>query len=283
MNAHSIPRPVIFLLDRNVVALIKHAVAGGRQRDARKQAYLDGLRALDVPENSMSPILSIMEGEKGSEDSADEKAECLEKEVDAVGQFFKRANTDAEYLRAFKGDAAAQLAYWRESQWGARAAFFSSTAELVVQKVAERERRCVEDELVRRARAAGLATDDAILMLLLACLYGSDAARRVLKPAKPNAYNVLTDVHNIARVGMVKAVAQQSPYPIDVRFLTMDQGLLDVLHHVRIVRPRITAAGGLEMQIGYGPALFPALSTADVHALLQRCTSSASAAAGKPS
>ncbi|MDR8032101.1 hypothetical protein [Burkholderia cenocepacia] len=65
MKAYSIPRPIVFLLDRNVVALIKHAVAGGRQHDARKLAYLDRLRALDVPENSMSPILSIMEGEKG--------------------------------------------------------------------------------------------------------------------------------------------------------------------------------------------------------------------------
>ena len=117
MNSHPIQRPGIFLLDRNVVALIKHAVAGGMQLDARKRTYLDGLRALDVPENSMSPILSIMEGEKGYEDSAEEKAKCLEKEVDAVGQFFKRASTDAGYLRAFKDEASALLAGWRESQW----------------------------------------------------------------------------------------------------------------------------------------------------------------------
>ncbi|MDN7683903.1 hypothetical protein [Burkholderia cenocepacia] len=279
MNAQPIPRPVVFLLDRNVVAIIKDAIAGGKRHDARKQAYLDGLRALDVPGNTMSPILSIMEGERGYEDSAEEKAECLKKEVDAVGQFFKHASTDAVYLRAHSDDAAALFAGWRESQWADRATFFLAAAELVAQKVAAHERRRVEDELVRRAVAAGLATHDAILMVLLSCLYGCDAARRVIKPTKPNARNVLHDIHVISRVGMIKAVAQQSPFPINVRFLTLDQGLLGILEHIRIVRPRITAAGDPEMQVGYSPALFPVLSTADANALLRRCTSAASAAA----
>ncbi|MDR0242905.1 MAG: hypothetical protein LBJ65_15015 [Burkholderia sp.] len=282
MNARPVQRPIIFLLDRNVVALIKDAVAGGRPHDARKQAYLDGLRALDVPENSMSPILSIMEGEKGHEDSAEEKAECLEKEADAVGQFFKRASTDAVYLRAHTDLASALFAGWRERQWADRTTFFSAVAQLVAQKVAEQERRRVEDELVRRAVAAGLAPDDAVLMVMLSCLYGCDAARRVLKPTKPNAHNVLHDIHVISRVGMIKAVAQQSPFPINVRFLTLDQGLFGILEHIRIVRPRITAAGGPKMQIGYSPALFPALSTADANALLKRCTSAASDALEQP-
>lgn len=65
MNSYPYQTPVFLLLDRNVVALIKQAVTGGKQRDPRKQAYVDALRTLDVPENSVSPILSIMEGERG--------------------------------------------------------------------------------------------------------------------------------------------------------------------------------------------------------------------------
>lgn len=266
--------PTVFLLDRNVVALIKDAAVDGKQRDAKKQAYLDWLRTLDVPENGFSPLLSIMEGEKGYADSAVEKAACLETEADAVERFFMRANTDAAHLRPFADSVAAMLSGLQESQWDERAGFFTSAATLVVQKIAQRERRRVEDELVRLAAESGLATDDAIVMLMLACLYGSDAARRVLKPARPNAYNVLSDLHVISRVGLIKAIAQQSPVPVRVRFLTLDEGLFGILDHIGIVRPRLTATGGWAMQIRYSPALFPLLSAADSIALLRRYTGS---------
>lgn len=264
----------IFLLDRNVVALIKDACVDGKQCDAKKQTYLDWLRTLDLPENGFSPLLSIMEGEKGYADSAVEKAACLEKEADAVGRFFTRASTDAAHLRVFADDVAAMLSDLQESQWDDRAAFFTSAAPLVVQKVAQRERRGVEDELIRLAAESGLANDDAIVVLLLACLYGSDAARRVLKPARPDAYNVLSDLHVVSRVGLIKAIAQQLPVPVKVRFLTLDEGLFGILGHIGIVRPRLTSTGGLTMQIRYSPALFPALSAADSIALLRRYTGS---------
>ena len=67
-----------------------------------------------------------------------------------------------------------------------------------------------------------------------------------------------------------KAVAQQSPVPVRVRFLTLDEGLFGILDHIGIVRPQLTATGGLAMQIRYSSALFPALSAADAVALLRR-------------
>ncbi|CAG4890898.1 hypothetical protein [Paraburkholderia gardini] len=270
VNSLPVPTRTIFLLDRNVVALIKDAAVDGKQRDAKKQAYLDWLRTLDRPENGFSPLLSIMEGEKGYADNAVDKAACLETEAGAVGRFFTHASTDAAQLRLFADGVATMLSGLQESQWGNRVVFFTSAAPLVVQKVAQRERRGVEDKLIQLAAGSGLATDDAIVMLLLACLYGSDAARRVLKPARPNAYNVLSDLHVISRVGLIKAVAQQSPVPVRVRFLTLDEGLFGILDHIGIVRPQLTATGGLAMQIRYSPALFPALSAADAVALLRR-------------
>jgi hypothetical protein len=266
--------PTIFLLDRNVVALIKDSAGDSNQRDTKKRAYLDWLRTLDVPENGFSPLLSIMEGEKGYADSAVEKAACLETEADAVGRFFTRASTDAAQLRLVGDGVAAMLSALQESQWNERATFFTSAAPLVVQKVARRQRQRVEEELIRLATVSGLATDDAIVMLLLACLYGSDAARRVVKPARPNAYNVLSDLHVISRVGLIKAVAQQSPVPVRVRFLTLDEGLFGILEHIGIVRPRLTATDGWAMQIRYSPALFPLLSAADSIAMLRRYTGS---------
>ncbi|MBR8058926.1 hypothetical protein [Burkholderia dolosa] len=158
----------------------------------------------------------------------------------------------------------------KESLWDGRADFLIKAAPLVAQKVAVSKRRSVENELVQLAQATGLAANDAIVILFLACLYGSDAARRVIKPAKPSVHNVLTDLHAISRVGMVKAIARQLPSPLRVRLVTRDEGLFDVLKHMRIVRPRFATANRLEMQIEYRPALFPALAAADAFALLQR-------------
>ncbi|WP_434716932.1 hypothetical protein P5X00_14575 [Paraburkholderia sp. A2RO-4L] len=278
-----VPAGTVFLLDRNVVSLIKSAVDGRVPTDAKKRAFLDGLRALDLPENSFSPLLSLMEGEKGREDSAEEKAECLEKETEAIGRFFTRASTDTCYLRGLKDVVSELFAGMAESRWDDRGEFLMQAAPRVIQKVAGRERRDVEDELIRLAIASGLAPDDAIVMLLLACLYGSDAARRVIKPARPNAWNVLSDLHVISRVGMVKAVAGQSPIPIRVRFLTRDEGLHGVLTHVRIVHSQITASGGLQMGIRYTPGLFPDLAETDVIALLQRLEGAASRAGSESS
>lgn len=70
----------LFLLDRNTVSLIKDAVVGTEMPNAKKQTDLVTLRALDVPQHSISPLLSTMEGERGYADSVGEMTECLAKE-----------------------------------------------------------------------------------------------------------------------------------------------------------------------------------------------------------
>jgi hypothetical protein len=62
VNPLPVPTPTVFLLDRNVVTLIKDSAVDGKQRDAKKQAYLDWLRTLDLPENGFSPGGSILGG-----------------------------------------------------------------------------------------------------------------------------------------------------------------------------------------------------------------------------
>lgn len=276
----SVRTETLFLLDRNCVSIIKTAVSGKEQPDEKKQAALEALKAIDLPQYSISPILSIMEGEKGREDDADQKALCLETEADAIGQFFKLANTDAAHLDGLKDIAAELFAGMKESQWDNRADFLTKAAPLVVQKVAAENRRGVEDKLVELAAATGLAANDAIVMLFLACLYGSNDARKVIKPAKPNPYNVLSDLHVIPRVGLIRAVARQQPTPVKVLFRTLDEGLFGVLSQVDIVLSHLTDDGKLQMQIRYKPELFPDLARTDAIAMLQRLADITAAASG---
>ncbi|CAH2778759.1 MAG: hypothetical protein CBARDMAM_0966 [uncultured Caballeronia sp.] len=133
------------------------------QPDEKKQATLEALKAIDLPQYSVSPILSIMGGEKGREDDADQKVLCLETKTDVIGQFFKLVNTDVAHLGGLKNFAAEFFAGIKESQWENRADYLTKAAPLVVQKVATENRRGVEDRLVELA--TGLAANDAIMML----------------------------------------------------------------------------------------------------------------------
>lgn len=259
MNTPSVSTETILLLDRNAIAIIKDAVAGKPQPNEKKERALEVLRAFDVPENSISPLFSIIEGEKGREDDVEEKAVCLEKETDVVAQFFKHAITDAAHLRRLQRMVTEVFTGMKESLWDQRAEYLTRAAPLILQKVAENKRLNVEGQLVQLARACGVPPNDGIVMLFLSCLYGSDAARGVIKPKAPDPYNVLIDLHVITRIGMVKAAVRMLQRPVKVRYWTHDEGLYGFLSHVDIVDPHFTADGELRMQIRYKPALFPDL------------------------
>lgn len=262
----------LVLLDRNVVSLIKRVVDGGSPRDKTECAALEKLKSLDRPEMRFSPLLSSIEGEKGREDSVEEKAVCVEKEAVALGRFFKNAGTDSSYLGERRDLAAEVFAGSIESLWTERTDFLLKAASLIAQKVGQLERRAVEEKLITFARASKLAADDALTVLCIACLYGSEDARKVLKPHKPNAYNVLSDLHVISRVGMVKAVVDTLTLQVKVRFETLDLGLRGVLSKVRIVSSELRPDGSVQICIRYLPALFPELPEAGVVDLLNRLT-----------
>lgn len=264
--------PQLFLLDRNIVALIKEVAAGKETNDVKKQHCLRTLREIDIPTNYISPLLSIIEGEHGREDSADEKSNCQKKESDVLRQFFKSANLDSEYLDASRRIVGSVFTTYREEHWSAREEFFNKAAPLVAQKAPIGERQAIEQKLIRKAAAADLASDDVLLVLFLACLHGSDDARKVIKPTKPDAYNVLNDLHVIPRIGLIKALVRQTGIQMNVRFVTLDEGLEQVLSNIRIVESNLSNTEELGMQVRYLPGLFPELENDAFIALLTRIT-----------
>lgn len=94
----------IYLLDRNVVDVIKTYCNGNQTRfdDKNKKEMLEFLKTIDTKENAISPLFSIVEGQKGRQENTEEKENCLEKEATAVNSFFKNAKTDGLFFKKFK-------------------------------------------------------------------------------------------------------------------------------------------------------------------------------------
>lgn len=265
--------PYLHLLDRNAVSLIKESNAGKAQTDRKKIAFLQRLRRLDRQQDYVSPLLSIMEGERGQEDTAEEKAACQRKESEAIRRFFKAAHTDSDLLDACSDVTGRVFSGHRESGWDAREAFLSDAASLIADPVRKDQRQRVESHLVALAAKTELSPNDPLVVLCLACLHGSEDARSVIKPRKLDAYNVLSDLHVLSRVGAVRAVAQQYPARLRVRFVSMDKGLVGVLAQIGLVSGLLSADGDLQLDLAYRHGLFPGLTEAAYVALLRTITS----------
>ncbi|SOT45988.1 hypothetical protein [Burkholderia cenocepacia] len=141
---------------------------------------------------------------------------------------------------------------------------------LVEEKTAKARRREVEDRLVALAAKTRLNPDDAIVVLFLACLYGSGAARKVIKPNEPDDYNVLCDLHAVSRIGLIKAIVRHTGQSTKVYFRTLDEGLDEVLGYMKFADCRITSPDRLSIKIQYRSGLFPDLAETDVGALFAR-------------
>jgi hypothetical protein len=252
--------PFLHLLDRNAVALIKDSNAGKIQTDKKKIDFLRRLRQLDSERDYVSPLLSIMEGEHSRKDTAEEKVACQRKESGAVRRFFKLANTDSDFLDA-NGNVLGQVfTEYREGGWIAREAFLRAAAPLISSAVKKNERKTIEDQLIAMALEAGLTQLDPLLVICLACLYGSEDARKLIKPSNLNTYNVLSDLHVLSRVALVQSVAGDHGAALRVRVVSRDSGLMGVLSHIELVDCKLRAEGELQLTLRYGEGLFPALS-----------------------
>lgn len=260
----------LFLLDRNAVDCIKNANKGVKQTDPNKLALLERLRALDVQGHAISPLLSIIEGEQGRNDTAEEKAACAVTEASALKGFFNHAVVDSAFLHANARVAGQVFTEHREKGWDAREQFLFVACPLLYPSPGKEVRSALERQLIKEARKAGLQPGDPTLMLALAALHGGKAARKVLKPKKLSTYNTLSDIHVISRVGLILAVTKNMKADLSVEVVTMDFGLEGVLECVDRVHESVNQDGELSLQLKYSPLLFEELSEAEAIDLMHR-------------
>lgn len=279
LTTPNVQTETLFLLDRNVVSVIKEANAGNPQKGPKQQDMLERLREIDLPQNAISPLLSLIEGEVAREANPSEMLAGLNKETRALATFFHLASTDSAFLRNAAYTFVHVFTGLREAKEDERAQLLLQGSRLVVEVVAPARRREIEKKLCEMADALQLERGDPALILLVARLYGSNAARKVVKPnelVRPNGAdkvrNVLADIHLVAFIGTIRAVARQLQISVGIEFLTLDEGLDHVLRSIDIDDSTVIHDGGSSMKLRYLPPLFPELPEEDAIALVARIT-----------
>lgn len=264
----------LYFLDRNIVALIKRHNSGKHISDAKKIAKLDFLRSIDTPSSLVTPILSMIEGQKGRQETYAEKMDIVQKETAAVATFFRRANTDHSIMQDLATEFATAFSESYEENRHDMENFLREACPHVADNVAKGKREGVMAELLSCAERHRLPPSHLAVVLCLACLHGSEAARAVIKPGRidENIHNVASDIFILPNMNLVRALtARNGIHGIEVTFVTCDEGLEKVLDNTQIIHAEFNLRDNLlQQRIRYGKPLFPGLTRAEYLQLMER-------------
>jgi hypothetical protein len=214
----------VYLLDRNVVSLIKYYNAKGRPRDREKRIFLNHLERLDRGGNFISPLIAINEGQRSAPESAEEFRVTARDESAAVGKFFRFARTDADFFHV--EDVLQPLINGLlEPKFDQYVEFLKDVSPLAIQPQAAGKRleRCID--VINRAKQTGIPACHVIVVAVLSATYGNRSSIAILNPRikGDKAYNAANDLMVISRLCRMQAA--DFSRRMNYIFITMDKNL----------------------------------------------------------
>ncbi len=251
----------LYFLDRNIVDLIKRCNSGKKVSDPKKIEKMDFLKCIDTPSSLVTPMLSMIEGQKGRKETRQEKMDVAKKETEAVSRFFTKAKTDDLVMQSMTTEFADAFSEPSMHSWEEVENFLRESCPLIVNNIAEKNREGVKEKILGFARSNCLPPSHLAVTLCLSCLYGSEAARGVIKPAriKEKMYNVMSDIYVMPQINLVRSLlANLGLHDIETTYVTSDEDLEKVLDSIQIIDLDFDAhADLLQQKIRYRKSLFP--------------------------
>jgi hypothetical protein len=224
----------IYILDRNVIAEIKVALAGKQSRD---QCWREKLKSLDVAGNVITPITSVIEGQLGRMERENEKREAIAKEVSVIGKYFTKAKVD-NYLQSHIAEAALVLSGRIEDAWNEYLCIIKEAQPKFYQNMSDKETEEQRQKLLALLRDKNIAICHPVAVCCLSALYGSSDGRKVLKSKKKIAineipklaHNALSDIMIVSRLNFFRAMFDQyGGAGVEIEFVTFDSALENFL------------------------------------------------------
>lgn len=252
---------ILYLLDRNAVSIIRKSIDGSNLREDEIEK-IEELKKLNTPINKISPLLSILEGEKRRNESIREMHDTIKKESKAVSLFYDKAITDSKYLNdnivfallTFSGKTV-------EVDWPKYISFCIEAQKYLID-IKKEQRETIKEKIINIARGHSVLPNKPIVVCFLSALYGSQDAMGVIKPKKQytehDAYNTVSDLSCISRLAFIDALFPD----ITPRLITYDKKLLSYLDKVTykgsIIKEKIYDAD-ISITVSYSRLLFPTL------------------------
>lgn len=230
----------VIILDRNVINLIKEVNLGKSITDNNKLDMLRRLKELDSVQNKISPIFSIIEGQKGREENFQEKRETAEIETDELKKFFKNAIIDTYPLNNI-GSLYASLDVDR-SYLNTKVAigkFLRKASNLLKNSISGINREKIADKLLVLAKECKISSHEGgkfALLLGFLCLYRDNNALKIIKfkkSKKINLYNALNDIFHFINLIKIRAYLANLDGNVNVSFLTMDKALSGLFSYIK--------------------------------------------------
>ena len=195
---------VIYVLDRNIISIIKDKNSNKSITDENKQKILDDLlNRIKCSKSIVTPILSLLEGQHGRMECADEISDTVNKEQEALGNFFGRKKVDRslienkDFFSLFK---IAKTSNEYHENIKAKINFLKDINEYLYQPLSTRARSDARDKVMSIQREKyGKYFDNfnPIVIAALCSIYDNKVCKKILKPKKDinntNYYNAVMD------------------------------------------------------------------------------------------
>lgn len=266
--------PTVFFLDICLIAHIKDCNRSENLMNAHRKESIRELRNIDLLQNFVSYLPALMEktSDQRSKFSVEDFILEARRDFDAMRAFFKNASVleswdfVEDYVTNFFGSHAEQStpAYLKFLNF--------ANDQGLHNKFPEGKRLKIAQLLCAKAKEIGIGTGHPVVLVPIACIYGCDAARLVVKfagrPENFNPGNALADIQAISRVaGMLTDFVQRAGVhggPVKIgKFKTADSPLQKMLDYftVRSVSTEEKSDGvSQRISISFDPPhLFPLL------------------------
>jgi hypothetical protein len=150
-------------------------------------------------------------------------------DTQAVGMFYRFAKTDSDFLRTFGASMVTALAPHMREKAGALVPLAMALQALLVRQSSWEDARAVLLQIDALAAKHDVNLSHPLVTCAVSCLYGSGAARGVLKPAvnptDTGAYNAVADIRLVMETAYIRRMWDERRSRESVRLYSGDKHL----------------------------------------------------------
>lgn len=240
MREWALSIPTLYMLDICVVSATK-LKSSSLETNSRKAKLVNFLHELDRPQNSFSYLFALMEkvsDSRGIDTDAELETKILS-DLESLRNFFTEARIieSDEFILNFLKNLRGNPIEEKRSDYLDFLKTVNNQFNLS-NPISPKQRLNTAKQIIKQTNHFGFSKHHQIVIIVLACLYGNPAAKKVMKfKGNPEIFdpeNALADIMLITRFANIKLEIEQLGRSGSVPFLrsefiTDDDGLIQIL------------------------------------------------------